>query len=161
MRLQSGDVLSIEGNRACARRQLSADHIEQRRLARAIRSDQRMSRAGLHGKRHVIDRLEPAEMPRDALELKTGRAHRATWHRAVRSGSARDRISRTGRPRKRVDDGVLQLAVHALDPADVDVLDRIAVLVELHRPARQTVWLHPSQRVEQEPGDLRPVRLWR
>ena len=32
---------------------------------------------------------------------------------------------------------VLQLAVHALDLPDVDVLDRVAVLVELHRPARR------------------------
>src|SRR6185295_20381553 len=38
--------------------------------------------------------------------------------------------------REGVDDGVLQLAALALHLADVDVLDRVAPLVELHRPAR-------------------------
>src|SRR5712691_6163106 len=37
--------------------------------------------------------------------------------------------------REGVDDGVLQLAALALHLADVDALDRVAPLVELHRPA--------------------------
>src|SRR6266850_4251138 len=47
--------------------------------------------------------------------------------------------------RVRVDDRVLQLAVHALDLADVDVLRRVAVGVHLHRAPRRVGDLHLAQ----------------
>ena len=100
----------------------------------------RMSCAGLHRQRHIIDSLEPAEMPRDALELE-GRVRVTELPGIERFTQVARRVERPelGDLRKRVDHGVLQLAVHALDAADVDVLDRIAVLVEFHRPARKPV----------------------
>src|SRR5881396_4045313 len=48
--------------------------------------------------------------------------------------------------RIRIDDGVLELAAHALDLADVDVLRRVAVGVHLHRTAGRVGDPHPAQR---------------
>src|SRR2546425_4262488 len=48
--------------------------------------------------------------------------------------------------RIRIDDGVLELAAHALDLADVDVLRRVAVGVHLHRPARRVGDLDLAER---------------
>src|SRR5258706_12823634 len=44
-----------------------------------------------------------------------------------------------------VDDRVLEHAADLLDLADIDVLGRVAVLVDLDRPARRVLDLHPAQ----------------
>src|ERR1043166_632124 len=51
--------------------------------------------------------------------------------------------------RGREDHGVLQLAVHALDLAHVDVLDRVAVRIHLDGPARRILDLRRAQRVHE------------
>src|SRR2546422_2149673 len=48
-----------------------------------------------------------------------------------------------------MDDGVPELAVLPLDLADVDVLDRVAVGVELDRAAGSVGDLHPAQRLQE------------
>src|SRR6266545_3179289 len=47
-----------------------------------------------------------------------------------------------GHVRKGLDHGVLELAAHALDLADVDVLDRVAEVVEAHGAARRIGEVH-------------------
>ena len=103
----------------------------------------RVPLARLHRQVDVVDRLEAAEVPaRRCSSARQGSASPCVQSTAA-IRAARFRYSaglyfqNCETCGKRVDHRVLQLAVHALDPADVDVLDRVAVLVELHRPARQ------------------------
>src|SRR2546428_341196 len=61
--------------------------------------------------------------------------------------------------RVRVDHRVLQLAVHALDLAYVDVLDRAAVRIHHDGPARRILDLRPAQCVHERGPVLRPSPL--
>ena len=56
-------------------RQLAADHVEERGLAGAVRANQRVTRARLHGERHLVDGLEAAKVAGDAVKLQA----RAAW----------------------------------------------------------------------------------
>src|SRR5438046_8078119 len=53
-----------------------------------------------------------------------------------------------------VDHGVLQAPVLAFDATDVDVVDRLAVLVEPHRPTGRVGDLEPAQAIEYAVGVL-------
>src|SRR4030095_13051380 len=45
-----------------------------------------------------------------------------------------------------VDDRVLQLSFHTIHPPDVDVLDRVTVVIEAHGPAGRVRDAHAAQR---------------
>ena len=72
MRRQTGDVRPVQGDVSRRRPKLAADDIEQRRLARAVRPDERMALARLKRQVHVVDGFEAAEMSGDALEHEAG-----------------------------------------------------------------------------------------
>ena len=71
---ERADVMSLEPDRARGRREQAADQIEERRLAGAVRTDDRAQFAGLNGQRHVVDGDQAAEALRCALDLKQGHA---------------------------------------------------------------------------------------
>jgi len=56
MRRHRGHVVSVEYDAAARRPKEAADHVEKRRLARAIRSDDGAQLARLHGERYVTHR---------------------------------------------------------------------------------------------------------
>ena len=66
--------LPLEPDRARGRREQTADQIEERRLAGAVRTDDRAQFAGLDGQRHVVDGDKAAKALRCALDLKQGHA---------------------------------------------------------------------------------------
>ena len=70
------------------RRQLAADDVEQRGFSGAVRTDDGVACARLHRQRHIVYGLEPAEMSRHVLELKTRHGHRAISHTAARADSS-------------------------------------------------------------------------
>ena len=72
MRRQTGDVRPVQGDCSRIRPKLAADDIEQRRFARAVRPDERMTLARLKRQVHVVDGLEAAEVPGDAFEHEAG-----------------------------------------------------------------------------------------
>src|SRR5439155_4977052 len=61
MRGEPGDLAALEADRAGARRQGAGDQVEDRRLARAVRSNEAEDLAWLDRERHAIDREKPAE----------------------------------------------------------------------------------------------------
>ena len=69
-----GRSLAGEGDRAFARRQRAGDHVEQRGLAGAVRSDDGEDRALGHLEADTVDRDQAAEALADALQRKQ-RAH--------------------------------------------------------------------------------------
>src|SRR5262249_28122637 len=89
-------------------------------------------------------RSRAAERRRDPLAGLAGRPV-ARVDRVLQEvlGSVRAELRHAG---EGVDDGVLQLAVHTLDTTHVDVLDRVAVVVEAHGPAGCVRDVHTAQR---------------
>ena len=65
---QPRDVRAEQLDAPSLARQLPADHVEQRRLARTVRPDERATLARLDDQADVVYRLEAAEMPGDVLE---------------------------------------------------------------------------------------------
>jgi hypothetical protein len=70
MRRATGDVLAREAHRARVGPDEAGDGREAGRLARAVGPDQRHDRALRHVEVDAIDRLQPAEGPRQAAHLK-------------------------------------------------------------------------------------------
>src|SRR6202042_3564469 len=71
---ERGDVAPLEPDRARGRREQAADQIEERRLAGAVRTDDRAQFARLDGQRYVVDGDQVAKALRCALDLKQGHA---------------------------------------------------------------------------------------
>ena len=72
---QPGDVAAVERDGSAARRERSADEADQRRLARAIRSDDAGDRAGQEREIDIIDGDDPAEAFDDARNFEERRVH--------------------------------------------------------------------------------------
>ena len=92
---------------APARRAIEAgDDVERRRLAAAVRADQRMHLAAPHGEIDAVDRLQAAEIFGEALHFqrdvarRNRRARSASGSAGAASGAARWRASRNRRPTK-------------------------------------------------------------
>ena len=89
-----GDVGAVEPDRSAARGCSRPGHeIDERRLAGAVRADERVPRAGTQRQRHLARDAERAEALRDALDLERGIRSRAVPARA----GARRRTSRSRR----------------------------------------------------------------
>src|SRR3954469_21409318 len=58
---RAGDVFAFKEQRSRGRRKGSSQEVEERRLAGAVRSDDRMQRAGLDAQAHRVHRGERAE----------------------------------------------------------------------------------------------------
>ena len=69
---ERGDVASLEPDRARGRREQAADQVEERRLAGAVRADDRAQFAGLDGQRHVVDGDQAAKALRCARRPEAG-----------------------------------------------------------------------------------------
>ena len=72
---QAGDLPSVEPHRAGARRMDAGDHVEDRGLARAVGTDQRVDRAGRHGEADVVHGAQAAEGLAQAVDLEARAAH--------------------------------------------------------------------------------------
>ena len=62
VRRQAGDVLAVHEHQARGRLVASGDHVEQRGLSRAVRSDKSGDRPGLDLDRSPVNGMESAEM---------------------------------------------------------------------------------------------------
>src|SRR5581483_6210756 len=76
MWLVVGDVVAIEDDAARRRRLQTRDDVEQRGLARAVRTDQAGDDSLVDADRHAVQRLQPAEAHGDVLGLE--QRHAAT-----------------------------------------------------------------------------------
>src|SRR5436190_6055221 len=90
------------------------------------------------------------------------------WREVARVHRVREEVLRVVDPELAdggdgVDDRVLQTAADALDLTDVNVLDRVAVLVEPHRPPRRVGEIHAPERGDEllTVLDVAPGRLER
>src|SRR5205085_2100875 len=99
IRSDAGDVALVQQHLSGIRALLAGEALEQRRLARAVRTDQRGDLTRLGGDRHVVDRGQAAEGLRD---VDTGKA-RPGHPRASRTRAriSRPRADRTGAGRGR------------------------------------------------------------
>src|SRR5215510_4362946 len=70
LRRQAGDLTSIEADVAHGRHVQARDHVEERRLARAVRADHREHLALADGEAHLRERRQGAEALRDAIDLE-------------------------------------------------------------------------------------------
>src|SRR5207248_10007097 len=61
VRVRAGDVAAVEHDAPSAWRKSASEEVEERGLARAIRADDRVQRAGLDAQAHRIHRGEGAE----------------------------------------------------------------------------------------------------
>ena len=87
------DVTSLEQHRARRGRDQAGQEIDERGLAGAVGTDQRVARAGLQAKVDVARGGERAEDATEAAGLEQGRAHRS----AATAGRRRHRLSTTPR----------------------------------------------------------------
>ncbi|KEH11063.1 hypothetical protein GY14_02450 [Delftia tsuruhatensis] len=71
-RRHARDVLALEADGAARGPVKARDGVEQRRLARAVGTDHRRDRAGLHIEAHARQRLHAAKGERDAIDLQQG-----------------------------------------------------------------------------------------
>ena len=118
-------------------RQHAADQVEQRRLAGAVRADQRDDLAGVHGEADVAVRRQAAEVARDRLQREQFRA----WRR--RAGRVRRRD--IGR-RRRFDRGSRRAA--ALQPRE-----------QRQQAVGRALQQHDHDQAEhQQPRNRRPAR---
>src|SRR3989338_4479691 len=93
VRLQPGELLAIERDRACIRLIETRDDVEERRLACAVGADERNDRVLLHGKAAAVDGADAAEMLGEVLNSEAAHsstyvdkgAFRARWRRAFAS----------------------------------------------------------------------------
>src|SRR5688572_2803578 len=72
MWLRFGEVFVLEHHPTGVRRLKTGDDVEERRLARAVRTDQAGDMAGLHRDRHVLECLQPTEADRHARRREQG-----------------------------------------------------------------------------------------
>ena len=70
MRPLPADVLPVEQNAAAARAEHAADHVEQRGLARAIRTDHTADLPPLDAKADIVDGPQTAELLAQRLDLQ-------------------------------------------------------------------------------------------
>ena len=166
MRRQRGDVFAEEADPAGGRQEVAGDGVEQRRLAGAVRAEDRAPFAGRDPHVHPRDRNQRTELTRHAVKLQrigVG-ALQARWRQWFRpldavpaSASAcygqlgfsrltapSARNSSSGMPsvwltcEHDLDELVVEIAVGTFrDFRQVDVGDRVAVLVERHLAGRR------------------------
>ena len=74
MRRRAGDVELVEINLAAARFELSGKQIDKRRLAGAVRPDNRVDKIGLKFETDAVDCPQSAEMPREVAYRQRVRA---------------------------------------------------------------------------------------
>src|SRR4029077_12764594 len=75
MRRQRGDVAAPEPNGAAVDGQGTGDAVDQRRLARAVGSDETDALPRLHGQAHLVQRGEAAEALDQSLHLQQRLGH--------------------------------------------------------------------------------------
>src|SRR4029077_20064899 len=92
VRLRAGDVAALEHDATLGRREDAGDRVEQGRLARAIRADQREHLAALRVERHIIHGDEAAEPLRHVLDLQDELLGRAGGPRSD-GGDGHDPVS--------------------------------------------------------------------
>src|SRR6201986_659803 len=95
------DVAPLQPDLAGGRLDYPGEQIDQRRLAGAVRSDQRLPGAGLKRERHVVGRDQGAEMTHEAARLERRRAHaapRPATRGATRAISRRSAAAIRSRP---------------------------------------------------------------
>ena len=80
-------VLAVEADGAGGRRVDAGDHVEDRGLARAVGSDQRVDRAGRHAEADIVHRAQAAEALAEAGELEPRAAHRLRSAKPSRAAS--------------------------------------------------------------------------
>ena len=80
-RRAEGGRCSVEEHPTSVRRVNAGDYPAERRLARAVLSDDGVDRAKVTVSRYVVERADASEALRDALELEVGHAVRsgASW----------------------------------------------------------------------------------
>src|SRR5205085_36872 len=84
-RTKSGDRCLAISNVAAVGREEAVQHVEQRGLARPVRTDHAEDLVRTDGEAHVVERLEPEERFRDAANVHQWRAgRRARASRAIR-----------------------------------------------------------------------------
>src|SRR4029079_7765622 len=86
--------MALEQDRAFGRLVRAQDQLEQRALARAVRSDQAAQLAFLDGKVDAVDRVKTAEVLLEPTRLQDSR-HGSRYRRRRGSGLGRRRLSRT------------------------------------------------------------------
>src|SRR5215211_3056980 len=79
------DVLARERDAAGVRRVEASDHVERRRLARAVRADQPRDLALVERERHVVESNNAAEASRDRVDLEQRHARDLRESRAAAS----------------------------------------------------------------------------
>ena len=67
----TGDLFALEEDAAACRFEETRDHAEQRRLAGAVRSDDRGHALGWDLERHSIDGRQSAELPGEIVDAQT------------------------------------------------------------------------------------------
>ena len=70
MHRQVRQGFAVEGHLAACRRQQTDDAVEERGLARAVRTDEADKLAAPHVQRHVVERADPAEVNGDRVDVK-------------------------------------------------------------------------------------------
>ena len=99
MRLQARDVVAVEQDASRGRRQNAADQIDDRRLAGAVRPDERMTRALRELERHVSGCGDATEALLQRMCREDGFAHRSTLvSRRPTRNSRRNGAVRRSRP---------------------------------------------------------------
>jgi hypothetical protein len=96
VRRDAGDVAVLEDHLARVGPEMAGDEVEERRLARAVRPDDRADRARRHREAHPAHRQEAVEALREATHVKHGPAPASAASRAPGSGRPR-----RGRPETR------------------------------------------------------------
>src|SRR5262249_54439878 len=99
------DVPSREDDPAVVRTERAGHAVDQRRLARAVRSDEPEPLTLLHVERHPVERGKPAEALHDPVDLEQRRRHQRPRSRRPRprmpAGASRTKATRTTRTMKR------------------------------------------------------------
>ena len=75
IRSQAGDVAAGKPDRTGVRAEYARNQVEDRRLARAVWTNQADDRAGLDREAYALNRLQAAEALGNALDLEQRRAH--------------------------------------------------------------------------------------
>jgi hypothetical protein len=78
VRRQAGDVVTVERNAACGRRQRAGDGVEQRGLAGPVGSDDGAALASRHGEADAIDRAKRVER-NDHIGKRENRIGHGYW----------------------------------------------------------------------------------
>src|SRR5262249_13138426 len=76
VRRQTVDALAVKSDGTAVRREYAGDHVEQGRLAGAVRPDQGKNGALFHREADIVDRDQPTKTLADACDLEERAHHR-------------------------------------------------------------------------------------